>query len=279
MPNESSGTQQQPEGQEAKKKTPEERLDPSFQRGLDEAEELLGKPPKPWKDRNRLFAEQRLPETPKSRQVWERAWKLVSLALAFFLGVVTSIAIPSTRKATLQLASNNPGEQLIAQRQSDEARHWQEAYERVTRGDEHPDRHLDGKDRRKLRQALEAMSNDPGAKEYIKLEFGISPNVEAQRFGFQLYQIFRDAHWNVSRPRTDFPDELWEEMQSDGGASYVSGIYVFSDDMERGQSLSLILNDCCQLGVIVNPKGSPQSFKGTMLWVGNKQFTQYKNDE
>jgi len=283
MPDESSGTKRQPEEHELKEKTPQEPLKPSVQQGLDEAEELLRRPPKLWKAPNRIFAEQHQPETPKPRHAWELAQKLASLALSFFLGVVISLVIPSTRKDRPQPANNDAGEQLRnpqaeAQRQSDEARHWQEAYERVTRGDEHPDRHLDGEDRRKLLEALEAISKEPGNKEYITLDFGISPNIEAQRFGFQLYQIFRDANWNVSRPRTDFPDGVWEEMQSDGGASYVSGVYVFSDDIDKGQKLSLILNDCCQLGVIVNPKGNPESFQGTMLWVGNKQFTQHKNE-
>lgn len=277
---------QQPEEHELKEKTPEESLNPAVQRGdeVGEVQELLPKAPRLWKGPDRIFAEEHLRETPKSRQVWERAQKLASLALSFFLGVVTSIAIPSAWKGTPQVANNDADEQrrspqAEAQRPNDEARHWQEAYERVTRGDEHPDRHLDGEDRRKLREALEAISKEPGNKEYIKLDIGISPNVEAQKLGFQLYQILRDAHWNVSRPRTDFPDGVWEEMQSDGGASYVSGVYVFTDDTDKGQNLSLILNDCCQLGVIVNPKGKPESFKGTMLWVGNKQFTQYKDDE
>lgn len=183
------------------------------------------------------------------------------------------------------LANNDTGAQIKtaedeARSERDNARRWREAYEGVSHGELHPDRHLDREDQRKLREDLERIAKDPRNKDYIKLDFGMNTNPETQQIGWQIYMIFREAHWNVPpKAKTDFPKEVRDQMQSDGGANYASGIFVFTDTPERGRYLGMILKSCCGLQSIVNPRGIPQNFKGTMLWIGNKQFTVYKDND
>lgn len=62
-----------------------------------------------------------------------------------------------------------------AQAERDDARHWREAYEGISRGDLHPDRHLDSEDQRRLREQLRIIAKDPRNKDYVKLDFGIVP--------------------------------------------------------------------------------------------------------
>jgi hypothetical protein len=164
-----------------------------------------------------------------------------------------------------------------AQVERDDARHWREAYEGTTRGDLHPDRHLDSEDQRRLREQLRIIAKEPRNRDYIKLDVGMSAQIEPSHLGSQLYYIFRDEHWNVSKPKLDVPKEIQAEMQAYGGPNYAQGIFIFSDDPQRGRYLSLILNDCCRLDAIVNPRGTPQNFKGTLLWVGVKQYQIYRD--
>ena len=164
-----------------------------------------------------------------------------------------------------------------AQQAKQESNNWQHAWEKYSRGEQFPDRHLYREDRLKLRYLLELIAKEPKNKEYIKIDFGIAPNDEAQHVGFQLYQLFRDAHWNISNPM-EFPKDLQEEMQSEGGAN-ASGIYIFTDNPARGRNLGVTLGRICGQGVIVNPRGTPQHYRGLILWVGNKQFTQWKDND
>lgn len=105
----------------------------------------------------------------------------------------------------------------------------------------------------------------------------MSTQTEPEHLGNQLYYIFRDEHWNLSKPKFDIPKELQTEMQAYGGANYAQGIIIFTDDPQRGRYLGSILNDCCRLEAIVNPHGIPPNFKGTLLWIGVKQYQIYKD--
>jgi hypothetical protein len=164
-----------------------------------------------------------------------------------------------------------------AQQANDDSRHWQEAYERYSHHEQFPDRHLDREDRRRLREEFERVAKEPSNREYIKLDFGVVNNIEAQHVGFQLYQLFRDSRWNISKPR-ELPKDLQDQMQSEGGAN-ASGMFIFTDNPDRGRYLSMILGRISQQEVIVNPRGIPQHYKGLMLWVGNKHFTFWKDDD
>jgi hypothetical protein len=164
-----------------------------------------------------------------------------------------------------------------AQQAKDDARHWQEAYERYSHGEQFPDRHLDREDRYRLRDELERVAKAPSNKEYIKIDFAIAPNSEAQHIGFQLYQLFRDAHWNVSKPM-ELPKDLQEEMQAYGGVN-ASGIFIFTDQPDKGRYLSVMLGRIGGQSIVVNPRGLPQHYKGLMLWVANKQFTYWKDND
>lgn len=170
--------------------------------------------------------------------------------------------------------------QQEAQAERDDARHWREAYEGVTRGDRHPDRHLDSEDQRRLREQLRRIAKEPRNKDYIKIDFGMSSQIESAHLGWQLYQIFREEGWNLpSKPKSDVPKELQAEFQGYGGPNYAQGILIFTDDPQnRGRYLSLILEDCCRLDAIVNPRGIPLNFKGTLLWVGVKQYETYRDE-
>jgi hypothetical protein len=183
------------------------------------------------------------------------------------------------------LANNDVGGKLAqaqadVQTERDNARRWREAYEETTKGELHPDRNLDREDRRKLREDLERIAKDPRNKDYIKLDFGTNTNPETQHIAWQLFTVFRESHWNVpTKMRTDLPKELTDQLQAYSGPNWASGIFIFTDDPNQGRYLGLMLSSCCGLQPLVNPRGIPPNFKGTMLWIGNKQFTNWKDDD
>jgi hypothetical protein len=187
----------------------------------------------------------------------------------------------NSRLANSDIGNKVAQAQADVQAERDNARRWREAYEETTKGDLHPDRNLDSEDRRRLREMLERIAKDPRNKDYIKLDFGMNTNPETQHIGWQVYTIFKESHWSLPpKIKTEPPKGIEDQLQVYGGRSYASGIFIFTDDPQnRGRYLSSMLNSCCGLQVLVNPRGVPQNFKGTLLWIGNKQFTNWKDND
>ena len=158
-----------------------------------------------------------------------------------------------------------------------ETRHWQDAYQRMARGETHPDRILSSEESNALYEKLREISKNPRNKEFandfVKVEFGSVQDREASHLAFQLSQIFREAHWNVawkSLPATAPGRPIPKESEFIYLAP--AGVTIWTErPNDKGTFLMWSLKDA-GLDVSVNPGPIPLSFKGTLVWVGYKQI-------
>ncbi len=154
-----------------------------------------------------------------------------------------------------------------------ETRHWQDAYQRMARGETHPDRILSSEESNTLYEKLREISKNPRNKEFVKVDFGSVQDREASRLAVQLSQIFREAHWNVtwkSLPATAPGKPIPKEFEFIYLAP--AGVSVWTEQPnDKGTFLMWSVKDA-GLDVTVNPSPIPPSFKGTLVWVGYKQI-------
>jgi hypothetical protein len=149
-----------------------------------------------------------------------------------------------------------------------ETKHWQDAYQRAAKGD--TDRKLSAEDESTLYDELARVGNQPINKSYAVLEIMVSCPKEAHRFGYQLLQIFKKAHWQVP----DQPNISKSDLDVLSNSA-VEGITIFTDDFQNhGQFLRFALLDAhINAEVIpfsqVIPHLSPK-VKGTIVWVGER---------
>ena len=156
--------------------------------------------------------------------------------------------------------------QAEANRQRNEAKYWQEAYSAISKGEQVPDRILDAQQADALYQELSRLSKDARNKEWASVEIGAVTDREATRLAWQLLKIFQQAHWNAKwrkepgiigqNPSYSLPLRvtLWTDHPNNMG--------VFLGGALRDVSLQ----------ADVNPAPLPPDFKGTIIWVGYKQW-------
>lgn len=163
-------------------------------------------------------------------------------------------------------------EEQVKQSRS-EARHWQDAYQRMARGETHPDRILSSEETNTLYENFKRISKDSRNKDYLKLDFGSVQDREASRLAVQLFQVFTEAHWNVKWRKVP-PTAPGKPLPKDFEFIYVApaGVSIWTEQpSNKGQFLMWSLKDA-GLDVTVNPSPAPPSFKGTLVWVGYKQI-------
>jgi cell division protein FtsB len=157
--------------------------------------------------------------------------------------------------------NKNQLEEQVKQSRS-EARHWQDAYQRMARGETHPDRILSSEETNSLYEKLREISKNPRnkefAKDFVKVNFGSVQDREASRLAVQLFQIFREAHWNVtwkSLPATAPGRPIPKEFESIYLAP--AGVSIWTEQPnDKGTFLMWSLKDA-GLDVIVNPSPIP----------------------
>ncbi|HEV1995207.1 MAG TPA: hypothetical protein VGR03_12835 [Candidatus Acidoferrum sp.] len=141
---------------------------------------------------------------------------------------------------------------------------WHNAYSGLLHGDIHPDRVLNSENSSKLFEALKLVSKNPKNKEFVTVEMGGVQDREAISLRNQFWKIFNEARWIV-KPRP----KLGKEFEA--CPTFTLGVTIWSENPQRGMYLVLLLKDA---GVEsnVNPCPMPQGVKGTIVWVGYKQW-------
>jgi hypothetical protein len=166
---------------------------------------------------------------------------------------------------------NQLGDQLRQLRS--ETRHWQDAYQRVSRGETHPDRILSSEETNTLFEELRRISKDVRNKDYVKLDFGSVQDREASHLAVQLFRTLKEAHWNCTWkafPTIPPGKEIPKELQFIYMAP--AGVTIWTDQPNNmGMFLMWALKDV-GLDATVNPGPTPPGFKGTLVWVGYKQI-------
>lgn len=156
-----------------------------------------------------------------------------------------------------------------AQQARFESRHWQDAYERISHHEMHPDRHLDDADIDRINSRLKELSKN-ASKDFVTFDFGAVNDREAISLESQLYNIFRDAHWNMRFRGTAVPKELVEAFKRD---PMPLGIVIWSDQPNGKGMFYQEIFRAAGLDTNVIPLSMlPTGFKGTVVWVGYKQF-------
>ncbi len=145
-----------------------------------------------------------------------------------------------------------------------ETKYWRNAYQALSRGDIHPDRNLNSEETNQLYEELRRVSNDPRNKDYIKWELGSVQDREATALGYQLLQVFNEAHWKI-KPIS----KLGKEFNQN---SIPIGITIWADDPGRGNMMVSTLKAAGLKDTYANPYPIPQGFKGAIIWVGYKQW-------
>ncbi len=153
-----------------------------------------------------------------------------------------------------------------------ETQHWQDAYQRLARGDTHPDRILSREETNTLYEALLRLSKDQKNKDYVRVQLGCVQDREASRLAFQLSQILREAHWNVtwkSLPQIPPGKPIPKEFEFLYSAPV--GISIWTDrPNDKGMFLQWMMKDV-GLDASVNPTPPPPDLKDTLIWVAYKQ--------
>jgi hypothetical protein len=216
------------------------------------------------------------------REHWRQtAWITIQTVFWVTLVLYGPIIIYSVGRTVYddhqQLASKVGGLQEYAKNKADydrrmkwaegEVNHWQEAYQRATKGD--TERKLSTEDESSLYDALTRVGNKPINQSFAKVEILTSCPKESHRFGYQLLQVFKNAHWQIpSRP----PDKNDLDILTNAA---LEGITIFTDDpQDHGQFLRFALLDAhvdsqvVTLSQVVPHLSS--KMKGTIIWVGEK---------
>lgn len=156
-----------------------------------------------------------------------------------------------------------------AQQARFESRHWQDAYERISHHEMHPDRHLDDTDIDKMNNQLKVLSKNAD-RDFTTFDFGMVKDREAMSLGSQLYNMFRDAHWNMHFRGTVVPKQLEGAFERD---PMPMGIVIWSDQPNGKGTFYQDIFRAAGLDTNVVPLSMlPAGFKGTVVWVGYKQF-------
>jgi hypothetical protein len=148
-----------------------------------------------------------------------------------------------------------------------EVERWHNAYSGLSRGDIHPDRVLNSEESNKLFEALRQSSKDPRNKDWVTVEMGSVQDREAMHLGSQLWGIFHEAHWTI-KPRKKLGKEF-ENLYP-----LLLGVTILTDnqDQSRGTWLGWQLKDAGLADTYINPNPIPPTFKGTVVWIGYKQY-------
>ena len=113
---------------------------------------------------------------------------------------------------------------------------------------------------RQLKKYAEAGNNSA----LVTGQLGALNDREAFKLSLQLEKIFTDANWKIKWKGV--PDEDVQKLLNRGAPI---GIGIWVDDMNRGTFLSGMFRDA-ELEVNIQPL--PPNMKGTVIWVGYKQY-------
>lgn len=145
-----------------------------------------------------------------------------------------------------------------------EVKHWQDAYQRAARGETKPDRIMNHEEEGALYDDLVRLAKDPRNKQYIKIKLTSVPDRESRQLGYQLWQVFQKAHWDVPID----PKFSSADTTALNGAS-VEGVTIFTDDpTNHGAFLQFSLRDA-NIDSQVYRLPAP-NLKGTVVVIGLK---------
>ena len=156
----------------------------------------------------------------------------------------------------------------LKQAQSD-AERWQNAYQRLEGREVVPDRILDSQQIAALHDELQRVASDAKNKDFIKVGIGGSQCQESAHLAWQIHEAFHGAHWD-----TKWVGVMPKEVKTayGNGITFGISIWVPSDQASnRGAFLHSVLQRAA-LESQVNPYSPPPDFKGTLIWVEEKQM-------
>lgn len=179
-------------------------------------------------------------------------------------------------KQLQQYAENNKQLDEKLKQARFEAQHWQDTYERMSRGETRPDRVLSSEESNKLYEELSRVAKDRRNRDYVRLDFGSVQDREASHLATQLLQIFREAHWTVTHVVLKKMSEVSPGKPIPEDIQFVyaapAGVIIWSDQPNHlGTFLTWSFKEA-GIDATLNPSPPPQSFKGTLVWVAYKQF-------
>lgn len=149
-----------------------------------------------------------------------------------------------------------------------EARHWQDAYERISRGEMHPDRLLDHGDEDTLYSGLRDIAKNMRPLPVIQI--GSVQDREAQRVAFQILRSFFKAKLPIT-----WQKEPNKELKAKIEYSLPVGITIWTDQPNStGTFFYHVFHDAgLDTSVNPNPSGVWPDLKGkVIIWVGYKQL-------
>jgi capsular polysaccharide biosynthesis protein len=177
--------------------------------------------------------------------------------------------IAELKKKNNQLLSASEVPQLktaLKQAQAD-AQRWQDSYQRIASHEVAPDRILSSQQIAALYDELQLVRTYATNDEIISIEIGGSSCQEASHLAYQIFQVFSSAHW-----RAKFKPNMGGDLKAAYKNFQTFGISIWSDQPNnRGVFLKSALRGA-GLESEVNPFPLPPGFKGTVIWVEEKQL-------